>query len=273
MEFVSIIVPVYNVEKYLRDCLKSLANQTHQNLQIILVNDGSTDGSGEVCEEFARRDNRIEVIHQPNRGVSAARNAGLEEVRGDYLLFVDGDDTLEADAVEVALKGFVNNTIDVVMFGVTKIWKDEQRRQDLALEIGIFSKEQILRGILKDYASMGAGFPVNKLWRIQLFGNVCNVPRFDESLYYFEDLEWVVRTVRQIQNANLLPRHLYHYLIHSSSATHAPGAQERREIGYHQAVWKILGTLQQEPDIVPVQSKHLYGIKGPVRHMQVQIAP
>ncbi len=249
MEVVSIIVPVYNVEKYLRDCLNSLVNQTHKALQIVLVDDGSTDNSGEICEEFARRDSRISVIHQENEGVSAARNAGLERIRGDYLLFVDGDDTLEPDTVEAALKGFVSDTVDVVMFGVVKIWKGEQRRQDLPLETGIFSKEQVLRGILKDYASMGAGFPVNKLWRIQAFGNICNVPRFDEALYYFEDLEWVVRMVGKIQNANLLPRHLYHYYVHSSSATHAPGAQEHREIGYHQSVWKVLCALQQEPEI------------------------
>ena len=258
MELVSIIVPVYNVEKYLWGCLNSLVDQTHQNLQIIVVDDGSRDDSGEICEEFARRDSRITVIHQENKGVSAARNAGLEKVRGEYLLFVDGDDTLEPDTVEVALRGFVNDTVDVVIFGVTKIWKDEQRRLDLALETGIFSKEQVLRGILKDYASMGAGFPVNKLWRIQTFGNVCEIPRFDESLYYFEDLEWVVRMVRQIQNANLLPHHFYHYYIHSSSATHAPGAQEHREIGYHQSIWKILCTLQQESDVASWFAQRYY---------------
>lgn len=258
MELVSIIVPVYNVELYLRDCLKSLINQTYQNLQIILVNDGSTDTSGEIGEEFARLDSRIAVIHQPNRGVSAARNAGLEKVRGDYLLFVDGDDTLEPETVEAALRGFENDTVDVVMFGVTKIWKDEQRRQGLALETGIFSKDQVLRGILKDYASMGAGFPVNKLWRIRTFGNACEIPHFDESLYYFEDLEWVVRMILQTRNANLLPHHFYNYYIHSSSATHAPGAQERREIGYHQSVWKILCTLQQEPHIAAWFSHRYY---------------
>lgn len=246
---VSIVVPVYNTAHFLPQCITSLQEQTHRNLQIILVNDGSTDSSGIICDAFAKTDPRIQVIHQPNRGVSAARNAGLEYVRGDYLLFVDGDDTLDPETITVSLRGFVNDAVDLVVFGVTKVSETQQTSHCLDLETGIFSKEQILRGILKDYASMGAGFPVNKLWRVQAFGHASDIPRFDESLYFFEDLEWVVRMILQIRTGNLLPHHFYHYYIHTGSATHNPEGQERREVGYHQSVWKILPALQQEPQI------------------------
>lgn len=93
-ELVTIIVPVYNTGAYLSPCLESLIAQTHRDLEIILVDDGSTDGSGAICDDFARRDERIKVIHQKNSGVSAARNAGLENASGTYLTFVDADDAL-----------------------------------------------------------------------------------------------------------------------------------------------------------------------------------
>lgn len=96
---VSIIVPVYNVAAYLRECLDSLINQTYQKLEIILVNDGSTDESGVICDEYAQRDSRIQVIHQENKGISAARNAGLKRMREEYLAFVDSDDYVAPDYI------------------------------------------------------------------------------------------------------------------------------------------------------------------------------
>jgi len=91
---ISVIIPVYNVEKYLRECLDSVTGQTYTDLQIIVVDDGSTDGSGAVCDEYARKDARVQVIHQQNQGLSAARNAGIDQAAGEYILFVDSDDYL-----------------------------------------------------------------------------------------------------------------------------------------------------------------------------------
>ena len=91
----SIIVPVYNVEKYLAECVDSITKQTYQNLEVILVDDGSTDGSGAICDQFAQMDNRIIVIHQKNQGVSASRNAALQIATGDYIGFVDSDDVIQ----------------------------------------------------------------------------------------------------------------------------------------------------------------------------------
>ena len=92
---VSIIVPVYNVEKYLPKCIESILNQTYTNLEVILIDDGSTDSSGKICDEYARRDGRIKVIHKENGGNSSARNAGLDCCTGDFLAFVDSDDIIE----------------------------------------------------------------------------------------------------------------------------------------------------------------------------------
>ena len=99
-ELVSVIVPVYKVENYLRDCLDSIINQTYTNLEIILVDDGSPDKSGEICEEYARKDSRITVYHTENKGQAHARNYGLDRCRGDYITFIDSDDIAKINYVE-----------------------------------------------------------------------------------------------------------------------------------------------------------------------------
>ena len=246
---VSVIVPVYNCKDYLPKCIESILNQTYPQIQLILIDDGSKDGSGEICDAFAVNDRRIQVIHQKNQGVSAARNAGLDAAAGEYLLFVDSDDHIAADTIETSVNGFVDDTIDVVVFGVTKIQEEGNSQQPLPKEEGIYTKEEMLYGILKDYAGFGAGYPWNKVWRAGIFGGPAGIPRFDRDLYYFEDLEWVTRMLLQTQKANLLPEHLYQYYVRSDSATNRPGAEERREIGYHQSVWRIIDALDTEPAV------------------------
>lgn len=98
---ISIIVPVYQVKKYLGECVESLRNQTYTNLEIFLVDDGSTDGSGELCDQYAAKDDRIRVVHQENQGPSAARNAGLDRAKGEYIAFVDSDDVVLPDFIEI----------------------------------------------------------------------------------------------------------------------------------------------------------------------------
>ena len=111
---VSVIIPVYNVKNYLNQCLTSVLAQTYQNLEIILVDDGSTDGSREICDAYAFRDRRIMVLHQDNAGVSAARNWALDRCQGEYLTFVDADDYIEKDLVEVLLHNLLVLKADVV---------------------------------------------------------------------------------------------------------------------------------------------------------------
>ena len=116
----------------------------------------------------------------------------------------------------------------------------------------------MLRGILKDYASYGAGYPYNKVWRVSSFGSCADVPRFDRELYYFEDMEWVVRMLLRSQRAKLLPEYCYHYHVRPTSATHRPGAQERRELGYHRSIQKMLDALAAEPEVFRWFSEKYY---------------
>lgn len=246
---ISVIVPVYNCREYLPECIESILNQTYQQIQLVLVDDGSSDGSGEICDLYALQDDRVQVIHQKNKGVSAARNAGMDAMTGEYLLFVDGDDTIAAETIQTSLQGFTDKAVGVVVFGITKIWKDKCRQQALPMEVGLYSAEDMLCGILKDYAGFGAGYPWNKVWRVEAFGGIAGIPRFDKTLYYFEDLEWVVRMLLQVKKANLLPGHFYQYDIRGDSATNKSGTEERREMGYHQSVWKIIEALKQVPTV------------------------
>ena len=114
MELISVIVPVYNVESYVAECIESIQNQTYMNLEIILVNDGSTDASGDICDKYAAYAERIQVIHKENAGVSAARNTGIESANGDYIGFVDSDDYIAPTMYEDMLKLMAEHDLDII---------------------------------------------------------------------------------------------------------------------------------------------------------------
>ena len=119
MKLISVIVPVYNTEKYIEKCVMSILNQTYKNLEIILIDDGSTDNSPQICDSLAKKDNRITVIHQPNGGVSSARNIGLDNTHGDYITFVDSDDYIEPNMIEF-LSENIGDT-NIAMCGYTSV--------------------------------------------------------------------------------------------------------------------------------------------------------
>ncbi len=121
---ISIIVPVYNIDKYLEKSVDSLINQTYKNLEIILIDDGSSDNSPQICDDFAKKDSRVKVIHQKNKGVSAARNAGLEVVQGDYIGFCDGDDIPDKDMFEFLLKTAEEDNADISICEVRFAFED-----------------------------------------------------------------------------------------------------------------------------------------------------
>ena len=115
MQKISIIIPVYNVEKYIRKCVDSILSQTYKNLEIILVDDGSLDNCGKICDQYAKIDNRVVVIHKQNGGLSSARNIGIEKATGEYLMFVDSDDSLEKIACESLINITNKTNADIVL--------------------------------------------------------------------------------------------------------------------------------------------------------------
>lgn len=125
---ISIIVPVYQVKPYIGECVESLLTQTYANLEILLVDDGSTDGSGEICDEYARRDDRIRVIHQTNQGLSAARNTGLDQAAGEYVAFVDSDDVVLSNFIETLYVLLCRYQADIAACAFVRVKMEELRR-------------------------------------------------------------------------------------------------------------------------------------------------
>lgn len=123
---ISVVVPIYKVEKYLEECITSILNQTYKNLEVILVNDGSPDKCGEICEKYKKIDDRVIVIHQSNRGLSNARNTGIRQSKGKYICFVDSDDYIEKDFLEVLHKEAENDNLDITCGSYTKLYSDKK---------------------------------------------------------------------------------------------------------------------------------------------------
>ncbi len=180
MPEISVVVPVYNCEKYLRKCINSILSQTFSDLELILVNDGSTDKSPEICDEFKLNDKRVKVIHQENKGVSGARNAGLDIAKGNYVGFVDSDDYLSDDMYEFLYNNLKKAKADVSICGIINCFlkndgKEERKKQTNFEGSGILTGEEALSESLK--STVFSVNPVNKLFDIHLFDN----ERFPEN--------------------------------------------------------------------------------------------
>lgn len=166
-EKISVIVPVYNVEQYLERCVNSIINQTYTNLEIILVNDGSTDNSGKLCDELAKKDERIRVIHKENGGLSDARNRGIDEAESDLVGFIDSDDYIDSDMYEVLLKNLNNTDADLSMCALYDVYNNTPEAQVTNKETWELSSEQAIKMVME--AKILSVTAVNKLYRKSLF--------------------------------------------------------------------------------------------------------
>lgn len=207
----SVIVPVYNVAEYLPRCINSLTNQTERNIEIILVNDGSTDESTAICREAASSDSRIVLIEKSNGGLSSARNAGLEIARGEFILFVDSDDYVSSDFCEEALSCFEKSGSDMVIFGFDTIFTDKGKTvHHHTKKPGIIRKEEVVHGLLIDGYINSLAW--NKAYRRSLFDGV----RYPEGVM-FEDVGTTYRLVDKASSFHISDRITYYYGIRSDS--------------------------------------------------------
>ena len=220
-ELISVIVPVYNPGAYLVPCMESLLYQTHQNIEIILVDDGSTDGSGAVCDDFALRDKRIRVLHQKNGGVSTARNAGLDQARGDYLFFLDSDDLLMPESLAVLCQRMEKHAL--VSGSMQQIDEAGLPGMDgLFLRDRQLSVEQMLHLLFHEEELGYQGFMCNKLFDLRLIRE--HGLRFDPAIRYNEDRLFITEYLLQAREAAMIPDVVYLYRIHAASAQGAIGA-------------------------------------------------
>ena len=209
---ISVIVPVYNVQDYVERCVRSLMNQTYQNLEIILIDDGSTDGSLAVCEKLKEEDVRIKLVSQANQGIGAVRNLGLSLAQGTYLGFVDSDDWIDSDMYESLSKLMVMHQADVVC---CSHYREEEKRTNVVGEsrsILEFSRKEAFEALRQGRFVLN--FLWDKLFRRELFDGIT----FPEKRK-FEDLivspQWLFKADKVVY----LPQPKYHYSVRSGSLT------------------------------------------------------
>ncbi|WP_408071409.1 glycosyltransferase family 2 protein [Butyrivibrio sp. JL13D10] len=214
MDKISIIVPVYNVEKYLKRCVESLINQTFTNLEILLIDDGSKDSSGRLCDELALLDDRIKVFHKENGGLSDARNYGIERAQGDFLCFVDSDDYIASEYCSLMHKIALDENADIVMCGVKRFSGDIYVGSDLGTnEYKMIKSSDALREM---YSDEGEKYTIatNKLYRRSVIGTIrYPIGRINEDEYttykFFLNVDQVV----------ILEKKLYFYFYNNNSIT------------------------------------------------------
>ncbi len=211
-KLISIIVPVYEVEPYIVQCINSLINQTYKDIEIILVDDGSPDKCGNICDEFAKQDNRIIVIHKPNGGVSSARNIGLDICKGDYIMFADSDDWVEPNFCEEAIKLITTMGVECVSFSYFD-YVNENNKSLVTSGSRYVSSEEAIESIWGENALF---FIVvwNKIFHRRLFNDI----RFPEG-YMFEDNAVTHRIFDLAKNIYLSDLPLYTYRRRLGSAT------------------------------------------------------
>ena len=210
---ISVIIPVYNVEKYLDKCIKSVVNQTYKNLEIILVDDGSPDNCSQMCDEWAKKDERIKVIHKANGGVSSARNVGLDNATGEYIAFVDSDDFLDLDYYEKMLEGVDFSKVDLVVSNTRRI--DDETGVGNANNS--FNKDYLNTNDIDEFcAFVSEGFlpPIwNKIYKKKLIKQT-----FRESILIGEDRIFNFNYLQNINNNVVIKNNLfYNYILYKGS--------------------------------------------------------
>ncbi|NDW19004.1 glycosyltransferase [Dysgonomonas sp. 216] len=217
---ISVIIPVYNTEKYLSRCLDSVIKQTYTKLEIILINDGSTDSSGDICDNYAQQDSRIKVVHKKNAGVSAARNSGLMYANGDYISFIDSDDRIEHNMYEILTSHLKDCQADIVRFNA---YRGKHIMNRIPFD-GLYENQKLKTEILHTMIGadkFGGTFIQGVLW-MHLFKRVViedNNIRFSPDLRQNEDRLFTITTISHSKSVLFVNDVLYHYELNGDSLT------------------------------------------------------
>ena len=217
-DLISIIIPVYNSEKYLKKCLDSILRQTYTNIEIILVDDGSTDNSRIVCLDYMKMDKRIKYIKKKNGGVSSARNVGLKELTGKYVLFIDSDDYIDETMVKKLYDSLTLYDSDMSMCNIYKV--DEQGKvffKTFNSDKELITGKECMYNIF-NYENAYC-YPINKLFNVSFLQK--NNIKFDEKLHFMEDFYFVCEVIEKTKKITNNSECLYFYVHRKGSATHS----------------------------------------------------
>lgn len=226
VDLVSIIVPVYNVEDYLERCINSILNQSLNEIEVLLINDGSKDLSGEICETFKNRDSRVKVFHKDNGGVSSARNFGIEHASGKYLAFIDPDDWVEAPMFETLLKSANEQKSDLVVCDYQNVYEDGNilpSSKELTGEVDVLELKSLgyVRYIVDYFLPNKHGYYVwNKLYKKEIVDKY-NL-RFDKNVNYAEDFLFNLEYLCHTNKISLVPKVFTNYFKRTGSLSKYP---------------------------------------------------
>jgi len=229
---ISVIIPVYNVEPYIRKCLDSVANQTYANLEILCVDDGSTDNSGNICDEYAVRDKRIRVFHKENGGLSSALNVGLRNFTGDYLGIVDSDDWIEPDMYETLHKAIKDKNVKISVGGYFKDTDAESIPMTNKKQIseGVISqRDMLLYPLQRDYYLGFCGYLCTKLFSADIINNIHLF--FDDEIKYGMDILFYTTIVLAGKcTGTYTDKQLYHYYQRATAITKSESMDIKNDI-------------------------------------------
>ena len=220
---ISIVIPVYNTEKYLGGCLNSIQNQTYKNFEVILVNDGSMDHSESICMDFVKVDTRFKYFTKVNGGASSARNFGLDNVTGDFITFIDSDDWVDENHLEVLLNNIKENNSDMAVSSIKKFdnvrnfeFRVYSKQEKYLLNYNKLNREEFLVILPKlIHASNSYKIAVSKLFKKELVTDV----RFDESIVYGEDLDFFFKLYNKVNSISYVDEVTYIYRLHDESSS------------------------------------------------------
>lgn len=225
-KLISIIVPIYNVEAYLEKCIDSILQQTYTNIEVILVNDGSLDNCGQICDQYEKIDNRIKVVHKKNGGLSDARNAGLDIATGTYVVFIDSDDYIEKDLIDQSYKIIDENNLDLVSFDYRKV--DEQgeiiEESVLGLEDSIYDLNELglNKYIIKKIYTYEHGVEAwHKMYKMSIIKDN-NLKFTYNDLIFAEDLLFNLSYLVHVKKCATMSQTYYNYLIRETSIMGKP---------------------------------------------------
>lgn len=248
---ISIIVPVYKAERYLEECIESIINQTYKNIEVILIDDGSPDNSGKICDEFSKKDNRIIVIHSENKGVSIARNTGLKKATGEYITFIDSDDYVSNNYIEFLYNLLAENDAEISIIG------NDERYNNTVIKINekfkkALTAEETIGKILEEkyFTSVCWG----KLYKKEVI--MKNQIQFDSNLKIGEDFKIMMQI---LENCNKVvidtTQNLYHYRLNEDSVTQQEGREEDwiKEIELSKEIMKWIKNKYPRMEIKAIQ--------------------
>ena len=207
---VSIIVPIYNAEKALKRCVDSILGQEYTNFEVLLVNDGSKDSSGEICDQYAARDSRVRVIHKDNSGVSATRNVALDMARGTYIQFLDADDWITPEATKLLVRTMEENECDLVIADFYRVVGDRLSRKGDIEEDGVMTRQEYAEHMMENPADFYYGVLWNKLYRRDIIEE--HQIRMDVQIHWCEDFLFNMEYVLHAQRICALQVPLYYYV-------------------------------------------------------------